>query len=175
MRHWEETLIATVYNERDVAIIESAPKLLIAAEDGFTLLRRISDMLHYENGLPVTALEACEIKSSTVMQSPSWSGSKRSADKRGGKYDRQRNPRPPRHGSPCGNTSNQSAKIFGNKVEPNPIRQPEHILTLSRAIPAPLFGLRIGRSRMAAGKKLPPYRLGNGYTRRQLHRFKVRS
>lgn len=37
-------------------------ELLKALEDAFTLLARISDTLHYEEGLPVTALEARDIE-----------------------------------------------------------------------------------------------------------------
>jgi hypothetical protein len=37
-------------------------ELLKALEDAFTLLDRISDTLHYEDGLPVTALEARDIE-----------------------------------------------------------------------------------------------------------------
>jgi hypothetical protein len=43
-------------------LLAKAPQLLKALEDAFTLLDRISDTLHYEDGLPVTALEARDIE-----------------------------------------------------------------------------------------------------------------
>ena len=43
-------------------LLAKAPQLLRALEDAFTLLDRISDTLHYEDGLPVTALEARDIE-----------------------------------------------------------------------------------------------------------------
>jgi hypothetical protein len=43
-------------------LLVQAPKLLKALEDAFALLDRISDTLHYEDGLPVTALEARDIE-----------------------------------------------------------------------------------------------------------------
>jgi hypothetical protein len=42
-------------------ILVLAPLLLKAVEDAFTLLDRIRDTLHYEDGLPVTALESRDI------------------------------------------------------------------------------------------------------------------
>jgi hypothetical protein len=43
-------------------LLAKAPQLLKALEDAFTLLDRISDILHYEDGLPVTALESRDIE-----------------------------------------------------------------------------------------------------------------
>jgi hypothetical protein len=43
-------------------LLANAPALLKALEDAFTLLDRISDTLHYEDGLPVTALESRDIE-----------------------------------------------------------------------------------------------------------------
>jgi hypothetical protein len=43
-------------------VLVRAPQLLKALEDAFALLDRISDTLHYEDGLPVTALEARDIE-----------------------------------------------------------------------------------------------------------------
>jgi hypothetical protein len=43
-------------------LLAMAPALLKALEDAFTLLDRISDTLHYEDGLPVTALESRDIE-----------------------------------------------------------------------------------------------------------------
>ena len=43
-------------------LIANAPMLLKALEDAFVLLDRISDTLHYEDGLPVTALESRDIE-----------------------------------------------------------------------------------------------------------------
>jgi hypothetical protein len=43
-------------------LLAKAPALLKALEDAFTLLDRISDTLHYEDGLPVTALESRDIE-----------------------------------------------------------------------------------------------------------------
>ena len=40
----------------------SSAELLKALEDAFVLLDRISDTLHYEDGLPVTFLEARDIE-----------------------------------------------------------------------------------------------------------------
>jgi hypothetical protein len=48
--------------EANARLIVKAPQLLKALEDAFTLLDRISDTLHYEDGLPVTALEARDIE-----------------------------------------------------------------------------------------------------------------
>ena len=48
--------------EGNAHIIAAALKLLIALEDAFALLDRISDTLHYEDGLPVTFLEARDIE-----------------------------------------------------------------------------------------------------------------
>ena len=43
-------------------LIAAAPELLIALEEAFALLDRISDTLHYEDGLPVTFLESRDIE-----------------------------------------------------------------------------------------------------------------
>lgn len=43
-------------------LLVQAPHLLNALEDAFVLLDRISDALHYEDGLPVTFLEARDIE-----------------------------------------------------------------------------------------------------------------
>ena len=43
-------------------LLAKAPQLLKALEDAFTLLDRIGDTLHYEDGLPVTALESRDIE-----------------------------------------------------------------------------------------------------------------
>ena len=43
-------------------LLVRAPQLLKALEDAFTLLDRISDTLHYEDGLPVTFLESRDIE-----------------------------------------------------------------------------------------------------------------
>jgi hypothetical protein len=43
-------------------LLAMAPALLKALEDAFTLLDRIRDTLHYEDGLPVTALESRDIE-----------------------------------------------------------------------------------------------------------------
>jgi len=43
-------------------ILVQAPLLLKALEDAFDILDRISDTLHYEDGLPVTALESRDIE-----------------------------------------------------------------------------------------------------------------
>jgi hypothetical protein len=43
-------------------LIANAPELLKALEDAFVLLDRIGDTLHYEDGLPVTALESRDIE-----------------------------------------------------------------------------------------------------------------
>src|SRR5258708_34009511 len=43
-------------------LLAKAPQLLRALEDAFTLLDRIRDTLHYEDGLPVTAPEARDIE-----------------------------------------------------------------------------------------------------------------
>ena len=43
-------------------VLVNAPKLLKALEDAFVVLDRISDTLHYEEGLPVTFLESRDIE-----------------------------------------------------------------------------------------------------------------
>jgi len=43
-------------------LLSKAPQLLRALEDAFTLLDRIRETLHYEDGLPVTALESRDIE-----------------------------------------------------------------------------------------------------------------
>ena len=43
-------------------LIAAAPMLLTALEEAFVILDRISDTLHYEDGLPVTALESRDIE-----------------------------------------------------------------------------------------------------------------
>ncbi len=43
-------------------LLAKASALLKALEDAFTLIDRISDTLHYEDGLPVTALESRDIE-----------------------------------------------------------------------------------------------------------------
>ena len=43
-------------------LLTKAPQLLKALEDAFTLLDRVGDTLHYEDGLPVTALESRDIE-----------------------------------------------------------------------------------------------------------------
>jgi hypothetical protein len=43
-------------------LLVRAPRLLAALKDAFTLLDRISDTLHYEDGLPVTFLETRDIE-----------------------------------------------------------------------------------------------------------------
>jgi hypothetical protein len=43
-------------------LLVKAPQLLKALEDASALLDRISDTLHYEDGLPVTFLEARDIE-----------------------------------------------------------------------------------------------------------------
>jgi len=49
-------------HEANGYLLAKAPALLKALEDAFTLLDRISDILHYEDGLPVTALESRDIE-----------------------------------------------------------------------------------------------------------------
>jgi hypothetical protein len=48
--------------QANARLIANAPELLIALEDAFALLDRISDTLHYEDGLPVTFLESRDIE-----------------------------------------------------------------------------------------------------------------
>ena len=48
--------------DEDINIGNHAKELLEALERAHTLLDRISDTLHYEDGLPVTALEARDIE-----------------------------------------------------------------------------------------------------------------
>ena len=48
--------------DEDINIRNHAKKLLEALERAHTLLDRIRDILHYEDGLPVTALEARDIE-----------------------------------------------------------------------------------------------------------------
>jgi hypothetical protein len=43
-------------------LLAMAPQLLKALEDAFTLLDRIRETLHYEDGLPVTFLETRDIE-----------------------------------------------------------------------------------------------------------------
>jgi hypothetical protein len=43
-------------------LLAKAPQLLRALEDAFTLIDSIRDTLHYEDGLPVTALESRDIE-----------------------------------------------------------------------------------------------------------------
>ena len=58
----DETLIATLYDDRWEAIFLAAPALLTMLETSFDALDRIADLLLYEEGLPVTALDAREIE-----------------------------------------------------------------------------------------------------------------
>jgi hypothetical protein len=44
------------------ALYDFAPALLTMLETAFDALDRIADLLHYEDGLPVTALDAREIE-----------------------------------------------------------------------------------------------------------------
>ncbi|MGB9069417.1 MAG: hypothetical protein WCC21_12690 [Candidatus Acidiferrales bacterium] len=48
--------------QANARLIVKSPDLLIALEDAFALLDRISDILHYEDGLPVTFLESRDIE-----------------------------------------------------------------------------------------------------------------
>ncbi len=48
--------------QANARLIVHAPELLKALEDAFVLLDRISDTLHYEDGLPVTFLESRDIE-----------------------------------------------------------------------------------------------------------------
>jgi len=43
-------------------LLAKAPALLKALEDAFDILERIADILHYEDGQPVTALDARQIE-----------------------------------------------------------------------------------------------------------------
>jgi len=43
-------------------LLTKAPQLLKALEDGIHVVDRIGDTLHYEDGLPVTALESRDIE-----------------------------------------------------------------------------------------------------------------
>jgi hypothetical protein len=63
------------YGTREFEVADDT--LLKALEDAFVLLDRISDTLHYEDGLPVTFLKPVISKSSTGMPSPSLHVSKR--------------------------------------------------------------------------------------------------
>ena len=59
----EEGRIApAAQHDANGCLLAKAPALLKALEDAFTLLDRISDTLHYEDGLPVTALESRDIE-----------------------------------------------------------------------------------------------------------------
>jgi hypothetical protein len=58
----DETLIATLYDDRWKNIFLVAPALLTMLETAFDILERIGDLLLYEDGLPVTALDAREIE-----------------------------------------------------------------------------------------------------------------
>jgi hypothetical protein len=59
---WKQPLDPSDWVEGNARLIVNAPKLLRALEDAFVLLDRISDTLHYEDGLPVTALESGDIE-----------------------------------------------------------------------------------------------------------------
>jgi hypothetical protein len=59
---WQQPLDPSHWVEANARLIVNAPKLLKALEDAFVLLDRISDTLHYEDGLPVTALESGDIE-----------------------------------------------------------------------------------------------------------------
>jgi len=58
----DETLIATLYDDRWENVFLVAPALLTMLETAFDALDRIAEVLHYEDGLPVTALDAREIE-----------------------------------------------------------------------------------------------------------------
>jgi hypothetical protein len=58
----DETLIATLYEHRWEDIFLAAPALLAMLETAFDILERIADVLLYEDGVPVTALDAREIE-----------------------------------------------------------------------------------------------------------------
>lgn len=61
--HDEEGRIAPAnQHEANGWLLSKAPELLKALEDAFTRLDRISDTVHYEDGLPVTALESRDIE-----------------------------------------------------------------------------------------------------------------
>src|SRR5712692_3162683 len=61
--------IASVYTDdgklpqaANARLIAAGPELLTMLETAFDALGRIAEVLHYENGLPVTALDAREIE-----------------------------------------------------------------------------------------------------------------
>jgi hypothetical protein len=59
---WQQPLDPLHWVKANARLIVNAPELLKALEDAFVLLDRISDTLHYEDGLPVTFLEARDIE-----------------------------------------------------------------------------------------------------------------
>jgi hypothetical protein len=59
---WKQPLDPTDWVQANARLIVNAPKLLEALEDAFDILDRIADTLNYEDGQPVTALEARQIE-----------------------------------------------------------------------------------------------------------------
>lgn len=59
---WKQPLDPPHWVAANARLIVNAPKMLKALEDASVLLDRIRDTLHYEDGLPVTFLEARDIE-----------------------------------------------------------------------------------------------------------------